>query len=59
MENLRCTVSNCVYNDKDNHLCTAEHISIFTNEAGLANSSAETSCRTFKPRSTYRNVGFK
>ncbi len=65
-ENVRCTVSNCVYWDKGNR-CAAEAILITTNdklryhddkmEIGalsetLATTSTETNCKTFKPKET-------
>lgn len=63
-ENVRCTVSNCVYWDEGNR-CGAETILITTNdklrfrddkmEIGalsetLATTSTETNCKTFKPK---------
>lgn len=65
-ENVRCTVSNCVYWDKGN-LCGADMILITTDdkvklhddkmEIGtltetLASTSTQTNCKTFEPKDT-------
>lgn len=48
MDNLRCTVTNCVYNSDT--VCTAEHINVYSVGDGFANTSDGTGCKTFKPR---------
>lgn len=49
MENLKCSVSNCLYNSEQ--YCTAEKIQVYSTGDGLANSSDGTGCKTFKPKS--------
>lgn len=65
-ENVRCTVSNCVYWDKGNW-CAAEAILITTDDKShvhddkmeigalsetLASTSTQTNCKTFEPKET-------
>lgn len=57
VENLKCTVSNCVYNS--NNLCTANHVDINPVGDGFANSSEGTSCKTFKPRDEHPFLVYK
>lgn len=57
MENLRCTVINCVYNS--NTICTADHIEVYPQGDGFANSSDGTGCKTFKPRDNYTALDIK
>lgn len=54
MDNLKCSVSNCVYNTENQ--CTAQKLDVYSTGDGLANSSDGTGCRTFKPKS-YHSSG--
>lgn len=51
MDNLKCNVSNCLYNS--DAMCTAQKIQVYSTGDGIANSSDGTGCRTFKPKYTY------
>jgi hypothetical protein len=53
----KCTVVNCVYNE--DYICTANQIEVNSHGTAMTNTSAETLCKTFKPRSVYRTMGFK
>lgn len=57
MNNLKCSVVNCVYNQE--YHCTADAIDVYTSDHGLASSSSGTACRTFKPRNNFITMGFK
>jgi hypothetical protein len=48
MDNLKCTVTNCLYNSSEQ--CTAEHLNVYSSGDGMANSSDGTGCKTFKPK---------
>jgi hypothetical protein len=54
MENLKCTVTNCLYNSDE--LCTAQKIVVYNSGDGFANTSDGTGCKTFKPKS-YHSSG--
>lgn len=56
-DNPKCTVVNCVYNS--HYVCTANQIEVNSQGTAMTNTSAETHCRTFKPRSVFRTIGFK
>lgn len=56
-DNPKCTVVNCVYNS--DYICTADHIEVNSHGTAMTNTSGETLCRTFKPKSVYRTIGFK
>lgn len=56
-ENPKCTVVNCMYNS--HYVCTANQIEVNSHGSAMTNTSAETQCRTFKPRSVYSTIGFK
>jgi hypothetical protein len=57
IEHLKCNVVNCVHNS--NYCCTADDVFVYQNREHLSDTSAGTSCKTFKPRSSYRTIGFK
>lgn len=56
-ENPKCTVVNCMYNS--HYVCTANQIEVNSHGTAMTNTSAETLCKTFKPRSVFRTIGFK
>lgn len=57
IDNLRCSVTNCVYNS--NNLCTANHVDIYPVGNGFANSSEGTGCKTFKPKDQHPFLVYK
>lgn len=51
MDNLKCNVTNCLYNSDT--MCTAQKIQVYSTGDGFANSSDGTGCKTFKPKSNH------
>lgn len=57
IKNLNCTVVNCVHNADG--ICGADNVIVYQNREHLSDTSAGTSCKTFKPKNSFRTIGFK
>lgn len=50
MTGVKCNVSNCSYNS--NNYCSAKEIEVDNQNGSMSNSSDETTCNTFRPKSS-------